>query len=97
MVDRTSGFTWDLGDGRAADCLPGETIEYGNCTFDAGLSCGLGVDTFYVRIRREGEEPLMLFMRPDEIAALAHCLSGAMWTAEMFERFPTAEREEAGR
>lgn len=56
---------------------------YQNCVFSGGFVEGHPVDTLYLRLAREGEEPTTLLLRPDEMAALAWCASGALWSEEM--------------
>ena len=78
-----SEFEVTLADGRIAHCW--QTLEqpYGDCTFSAGLVEGAEPDTVYLRVQRDGEEPLTLFLRPDEVLALVWVASGALWSAEM--------------
>lgn len=53
---------------------------YSNCVFSAGIVDGHPVDTMYLRWVRDGENGGMLLLRPDEMAALAWCASGVLWT-----------------
>jgi hypothetical protein len=53
---------------------------YANCVFSAGFVTGHPVDTLYLRLARGGEEPTTILLRPDEAAALAWCLTGALWS-----------------
>lgn len=52
---------------------------YGNCAFSAGTVQGHPVDTLYLRWEREGTGA-MLLLRPDELAALAWCATGVLWS-----------------
>ena len=54
--------------------------EYSNCKFSAGMVEGHPVDTMYLRLKRDGKIDTDLLLRPDEAAALAWCLNGALWT-----------------
>lgn len=56
---------------------------YRNCTFSAGFVTGHPIDTLYVRLSRDGEEPTTILLRPDEAAAIAWCLTGALWSERM--------------
>lgn len=60
---------------------------YSNMVISAGVADGHPIDTMYFQIKREGDEPIFLLMRPDEIAALAWCLTGALWS-EAIVRLP---------
>ena len=57
--------------------------EYTNCKISTGLVEGHPVDTMYLRLERDtdGEAgPLMLLLRPDEMAAIAYCATGVLWS-----------------
>jgi hypothetical protein len=56
---------------------------YADCRFSAGFLSGHPHDTLYLRLERDGDEPTTLFLRPDEAAALAWCLTGALWSERM--------------
>ena len=66
---------------------------YRNCVFSAGFANGHPVDTLYLRFEREDEEPTTWLLRPDEAAAVAWCLTGALWSEQMRRMEPG---EEAG-
>lgn len=54
---------------------------YQNCKFSAGFVEGHPIDTLYMRFEREGEPgPLTMLLRPDEVAAIAHCLTGVLFS-----------------
>lgn len=62
-----------------------ETIAqpYANCKVSTGFVEGDPVDTVYLRLERDtdGEDgPLMLLLRPDEMAAIAYCATGVLWS-----------------
>lgn len=56
--------------------------EYGNnnCIFAAGTVEGHSVDTMWFSWQRDGDPGGMLLMRPDEMAALAWCINGVLWS-----------------
>lgn len=56
---------------------------YQNCVFSAGLVEGHPVDTLYLKLERNGQTDTFLLLRPDEVAALAWCLTGALWSVEV--------------
>lgn len=60
--------------------------EYSNCAFSAGYVEGHPIDTMYLRFLR-GDDDRMFLLRPDEVAALAWCLTGLLWS-EAMERLP---------
>jgi len=68
---------------------------YRNCIISAGLVEGIEPDRFYLRFEREGEdrEPLTIFMRADEVAAVLFVCGGALWSAMMIERSPDPDVE----
>src|SRR5690349_14369655 len=53
------------------------------CIFSAGFVTGHAVDTMYIRLEREGEEPVVILFRPDEMASIAWLASGVLWSNEM--------------
>lgn len=57
---------------------------YKDCSFSSGLVRGHPYDTLYLKLLRDGEETIIL-LRPDEAAALAWCLTGALWTVTYTE------------
>lgn len=57
--------------------------EYANCKISTGLVTGHLVDTMYLRLERDtdgADGPLMLLLRPDEMAAIAYCATGVLWS-----------------
>lgn len=56
---------------------------YKNCVFSAGTVEGHPADTLYLKLEREGQVDTFLLLRPDEAAALAWCLTGALWSVEV--------------
>ena len=79
-------FDTKLGDGRIAHCWRADHVEYRNTLWSAGLVEGYEPDTLYLRVERTDgreEEPLTLFLRPDELMAVIYVASGALWSAEM--------------
>ena len=53
---------------------------YQNCEFSAGLVEGHSVDVLYLKVDRDGATDVFLILRPDEMAAIAYCASGALWS-----------------
>jgi len=82
-MTETCEFEVTLADGHIAHCWQALEQPYEDCTFSAGLVEGIEPDTLYLRVQRDGEEPLTLFLRPDEVLALVWVASGALWSAEM--------------
>lgn len=66
--------------------------EYTNMLISAGTVEGDPVDTLYVSMEKEGKHAFFLLMRPDEFAALAWCLTGALWTDAMAKLTPEGEQ-----
>jgi hypothetical protein len=59
--------------------------EYGgnNCVISAGEVSGDDkpeVDTHYLRLEKDGVEPTVLLLRPDELQSIAWVASGAVWS-----------------
>ncbi len=60
-----------------------------NCVISAGFVDGDNkpeVDTCYLRLEKDGVEPTVLFLRPDEIQCIAWVTSGAVWSHLMAEK-----------
>ena len=59
-----------------------ETVSqpYNNCKFSAGFVHGHPVDTLYLKLERTNDEPVCILLRPDEMAAIAYCASGILWS-----------------
>lgn len=77
-----------------------ETYEYGemelhevirqeydknSCVLSAGIVEGHPIDTLFLRLARDGEEPTNILLRPDEAQAIIWLLSGALWSHQMDE------------
>lgn len=60
--------------------LTRQEFEGNNAAFSAGAVEGHEVDTLYLKLEREGEEPITILLRADEAASLIWCLSGALWS-----------------
>ena len=56
---------------------------YTNAEISAGVVEGHAYDVVYLRFEREGENPVMLYLRRDEAAAAIWLLAGAMWSEEI--------------
>lgn len=59
--------------------------EYGgnNCIISAGFVEGENkpeVDVIYIRLEKDGVDPTLLLLRPDEAQALAWISSGVIWS-----------------
>jgi hypothetical protein len=54
-----------------------------NCIFSAGFADGYPVDTMYIKMAKDGVDPTILFLRPDEMACIAWLVSGVLWSNEM--------------
>jgi len=54
-----------------------------NCIFSAGFVEGHEVDTMYIRLEKDGEEPTIILLRPDEMASIAWLATGVLWSKEM--------------
>lgn len=76
-------FEVELDDGRIVHCQEMAAQPYSNCRISAGLVEGIGSDSLYFRFKRECEEPTTFFLRPDEMTALLHVCSGALWVYQM--------------
>src|SRR6266516_1328616 len=66
-----------VADGRAAFRYYEDDLElrevtaqpYENCKISAGFVSGHPVDTLYLKLERDGEQPTIFVFRPDELAA----------------------------
>lgn len=77
MNQSTTEATWTEGKLTFTEVI---RQEYDNCVFSAGNVEGHSVDTLYLKLERNGIVDTLLLLRPDEAAALAWCLSGALWS-----------------
>ena len=80
MVAEVTFDIW-LDDGRVAHCWQATSQPYMDCVISAGLVEGIEPVRFYLCFKRDDDEPLTIFMREDEIAAVLHVCSGALWSA----------------
>jgi len=55
-----------------------------NCVFSAGFVKGSEIDTMYLSFEKDGEEPEIIHLRPDEMACIAYLASGVLWSGEMY-------------
>ena len=79
-------FDVELDDGRIAHCWQALSQPYADAKFSAGLVTNIDPDVLYLRLERNGDEPLSLFLRRDELQALVWVASGALWALEMQEK-----------
>jgi hypothetical protein len=55
-----------------------------NCTFSSGLVFDPDeIETIYLRVQKDGDEPYTLYLRTDEAARIAALLSNAIWSMEV--------------
>jgi len=60
-----------------------------NCIISGGFITGNNkpsVDTIYLRLEKDGVEPTILYLRPDEMQAIAWIASGTIWSYLMNEK-----------
>lgn len=69
-------------DGICHDCHPVCRQEYKDCYFEAGFIDENPTDPAYLLLHRDGDETL-IYLRMDEIAAIAWVINGLLWTDEM--------------
>lgn len=62
---------------------------YPNCKVSAGSVEGHPVDTLYLRLEKDGVITTELLLRPDEMAAIAWCATGALWSTLVDDDRPT--------
>ena len=56
------------------------SLPYQKCIISAGMVEGHPVDTFYLLFDRVDESGLTILLRPDEMAAIAYCATGVLWS-----------------
>jgi len=56
--------------------------EYGNnnCVFSAGEVKGHPIDNVYLKLEKNGVEPTIMLFTVDELAAIAWCCTGTIWS-----------------
>lgn len=69
-------------DGDEYDCHPVCRQPYQDCYFEAGFIDNYPKDPMYLLLSREGNETF-IYLRPDEIAAIAWVINGLLWTDAM--------------
>ena len=66
-----------------------ETIrqEYtkNNCIFSGWFVEGHPYDSLYIKMKRDGEETILIHLRPDEMAVIGWIASGVLWSNMMGE------------
>ena len=86
-------FDYTLDDGRIAKCWQAVSQPYADCEFSAGLVEGIEPDTLYLRLFRDDND-WMIFLRPDEMQAIAWICNGALWSASMIDDVKGENTEE---
>lgn len=66
---------------------------YLNCVFSAGFVRGHPIDTMYIKFDRPPEEPTIIVLRPDEMAALAWCITSTTWSHLMNLQYASHDKE----
>lgn len=56
-----------------------------NCVFSAGFVYNDPIDTVYLKMEKQDTEPMIILLRPDELAAIAWCATGVLWSHEMMK------------
>jgi len=69
---------------------------YENVRFSAGFVNGHPIDTVYLRLERNEEDPLTILLRPDEMAAIQHVTAGVLWS-HLVATIDRAEAAESNR
>lgn len=59
-----------------------------NSIFATGMIEGHPVDTHYLWLEKDGQEPTIILLRPDELATIAWLCSGALWSKLIGELTP---------
>ena len=72
-------------EGKQYDCHPVTRQEYKDCYFETGFIDNHPKDPMYLLLHRNGEETF-IYMRHDEIAAIAWVLTGLLWSDAMNEQ-----------
>jgi hypothetical protein len=85
MMNEDVRFEHILDDGRVAKCWQASPLPYKDCEFSTGLVEGIEPDTLYLRLFQEGNDWIM-FLRPDEMQAIAWLCNGALWSALLIQK-----------
>lgn len=78
-----SRFEVTLDDGRIAKCWRAKGLPYKDGEFSAGLVEGIEPDEVYLCLEVDGNEPLILFLRTDEMLAILFVCAGALWSKDV--------------
>lgn len=57
-----------------------QIYEHNNCVFSAGMVDGHPVDTMYLRWQKDGDDGMILLLRPDEMAAIGWLANGVLFS-----------------
>ena len=71
--------------GDSVRCYEMASQLYTDASFSAGLVEGAEPDTVYLRHNRDGEEPLIVLLRPDEMQAMVWVCGGTLWSHSVLE------------
>ena len=85
-LDSEARFDIELDGGRVAHCWEACSQPYSGAKFSAGLVEGIEPDVLYLRLEKDGLGPWTMFLRRDEMQAIAWACSGALWALEMQDR-----------
>ena len=85
-------FVLDTSKGQA-ECWEIAEQPYADMRISAGMVAGIEPDTLYFRLVRDGEEPLTILLRPDEMAAIVWVCSGALWSQTVLDDEDSDEQE----
>ena len=69
--------TWKDGDLEFYELI---AQEYSNCKISSDIVKGHPIDTVYLRMEKKGKVTTELLLRPDELAAIAWCGIGCLWS-----------------
>jgi len=81
LSDANNEASWTDGNGTFRELIRQEYTG-NNCVFSGGSVDGAPhpADTYYLRWSKNGAEPTMLLLRPDEVAAIAWLCTGLLWS-----------------
>ena len=78
---------WTDEDGRKFRELIRQEYTGNNCIFSGGTveGCEVPEDVFYLRWEKDGVDPTMLLIRPDEAAAIGWLCTALLWSHTIAE------------
>ena len=81
FADQTE-FTMHM-QGKEVYCSRWAAVKYRNGLFSTGIAKGIEPDTVYLRVDRDGCDPVVMYSRPDELLAVISVCAQVLWELQV--------------